>query len=292
MKLQRLSNEEYHSRPGLSSSDLKALASSPKTWMMERKKSSAMDLGTVFHDFILEGVDRSLVLPKASLSRKTTNEKGEHGILQLIDFSNSYTSFAFKYEEIMGYKMEELKGIWDNQKEQMEKKYLLIDEAQKQALEEMKESFYSHPESASYLNRQDEHGIEESFEVDARDLFDTKLDVKIRVRPDYYNATEGYIVDLKSTKNSNKFDFRRDMWKFGYHASASLYMEVLALEGIEINSYFLLATENKEPHCTEVYMLSDETLAEGWQVILEGWRRYEEYIAGGYFGYHGGVVEL
>jgi hypothetical protein len=290
----RLSNEEYHALANsLSSSDFKALARSINDWNKERKDSKEMNLGTIFHDFILEDIDRSLVLPKVNRATLKGNR-------QLYLFLERYfLSYICSHGKLKKLKLPELKKLVEKQETEAKGKLLLIDQAQKDTLEAMKKSFYAHPEASQYIYKKgDSWEVEESLMIEASKIFpDYEGDLLIKIRPDYRMKDEngGYIVDLKSAKSSEPWEFKRDVWKYGYHSSASLYMKVANALGLNVNDFFIVATENCEPFNTEVYRMTEKMLDEGWQVILKGWNRYIDFKNGNdYRGYsrQGEVIEL
>lgn len=294
----RLSNEEYHALANsLSSSDFKALARSINDWNKERKGSKFMDLGTAFHDWILEDKNRTLELPKVNKTQKDT-KKGVGGIIHLIEF---YAKIL-RQSVLKGwdsYKMDELRDQAKKYEHELSKDYLILNDDLSTKLSAMIKSFENHPEASSYIYKKgDSWKVEESLMIEASKIFDGyEGDLIIKIRPDYITMDEngGYIVDLKSTRSSEYWDFRRDVFKFGYHSSAALYMKVANALGMNIKDFYLVATENAIPFNTEVYHFTDEMLAKGWEVILKGWGRYLEYKSGnGYTGYslNGGVIEL
>jgi hypothetical protein len=286
-----LTNEQYHKAPGLSSSNLKDLSKSINVWNMKRNGSKSMDLGTAFHDFILEDIDRTLVLPKVNKARKD-HKDGEDGLIQLVQFMANKHGGLPDFD-LSDMKMDVLRQYHDVLEYNLSFDYLVLNDKLGDALKRMKESFANHPEAKDYICKTIPHEVEQSYIIPAKEIFSTSLDLDIRIRPDYTNDSIG--VDLKSTKCSDYRPFKYDMWKFGYHASLALYDRVLDVCGKKKEDWYIVAVENQEPFNTEIFRMSQQTLDEGWSIIQQGFTRYEQYVRGGaYTGYSidGEILEL
>ncbi len=94
-------------------------------------------------------------------------------------------------------------------------------------------------------------------------LFGELLDVPIKVRADYINVDEGYIVDVKTTSSPTDIDnFKYTIESFGYDLSAALYLRMFENHyGKKFDFYFLVLGK-REATC-EVYKLSEKTRQSG-----------------------------
>lgn len=94
--------------------------------------------------------------------------------------------------------------------------------------------------------------------------------VKIKVRADYINLTNQYIVDIKtSSLPSDVESFKGAVKNYGYDISAALYL--MAFEkfyNCEINNFYFIVLGKKDIQC-QIYRLSDQTRIIGKSKILK-----------------------
>lgn len=99
------------------------------------------------------------------------------------------------------------------------------------------------------------------FWQDARQGFDCKG------RADTLNLEDGYMIDLKTTKDSK--GFMKECVDFSYHVQAAFYLRGLkAITGRDFDWYWV-ASDMNSPHFTYVYKASVETLMIGDIVVDE-----------------------
>lgn len=47
----------------------------------------------------------------------------------------------------------------------------------------------------------------------------------LKVRPDYWSSNELVLADIKTAKSAHPLDFERDVFRYGYHAQAAMYLD-------------------------------------------------------------------
>ncbi|QHB37274.1 Cas4 family exonuclease [Gordonia phage Gudmit] len=80
---------------------------------------------------------------------------------------------------------------------------------------------------------------------------DPKTGVRLRCRPDWHTGST--FVDLKTTNDAAKFE--KSIAEYGYHQQAAFYLDVAALAGIPVDSFFFVAVEKEKPYLTTVVEL-------------------------------------
>lgn len=82
----------------------------------------------------------------------------------------------------------------------------------------------------------------------------------LKVRPDYINHEEKYIVDLKTSRDASHAAFSRDFkWNFNYDLSAAMYLDGLKHCTGEDYDYYFVVVEKEEPHSVAAYKLGEES---------------------------------
>lgn len=105
----------------------------------------------------------------------------------------------------------------------------------------------------------------------------TEIDgVPVKVRPDCINVKKQFISDIKTTQSANPKDFKREIFKFGYHLQAAFYCDALQ---IPVENFRFVAMQKTYPFTVEVYGLSDDTIQYGRNAYKEAlgyWKTYLE----------------
>lgn len=102
--------------------------------------------------------------------------------------------------------------------------------------------------------------------------------VPIKVRPDCINVEKGFISDIKTTQSANPKDFKREIYKYGYHLQAAFYCDAL---GVPVENFRFIAMQKTYPFTVEVYALSDETIQRGRDAYLTALGHWKEYLETG-----------
>lgn len=109
--------------------------------------------------------------------------------------------------------------------------------------------------------------------------------IKFKVRADYYKDKEHWdaasINDLKTTSVdvSNKKKCRSVIYKYGYHISAALYVDIMTKAFNRAHDFYLIFC-NKRSLEWSVYRVSEELLEEGRKEIAKAIRIIKELQEG------------
>lgn len=246
--IEKMSNEEYHSRPEFSSSQLKDILRSGAHFYsnnilkeVDRETKTAMNFGTLAHTLFLEPEqfeNEFVIAPK--FDRRTKAGK----------------------EEALAW-------------EQANEGKILVDAEQ---VEHAKRIVANLQMLSSYADMQNNYGMAEA------SIFftDPEFGLQLRVRPDYHIAPcrafpFGLILDLKTTTDARPHAFSKKCADFGYDLSAAMYREGFQeYYGTEQKPPFVLLTaESSIPFNVKQYNASDLFLSVG----ETRYRRSKELLA-------------
>ncbi len=104
---------------------------------------------------------------------------------------------------------------------------------------------------------------------------------------------EPVMVDIKTTKSADPFEFAKSMYNFGYATQAAHYYAGAKHNGIDIKKCFLLAIEKTKPYLCALYEISSDAMIKGEedrQKALSIYRYCNENNE--WSGYAGGVIDL
>jgi len=71
------------------------------------------------------------------------------------------------------------------------------------------------------------------------------------------------ILDLKSTKSCEPFQFAKSILDYGYHIQAAHYLEAAAQADLPCDNFYFLAVENTAPYEAALYVLEQDSLEIG-----------------------------
>ena len=194
--IEKMSNEEYHSRPEFSSSQLKDMLRSSAHFYsnniakeVERETKTAMSFGTLAHTLFLEP------------------EQFEHEFIIAPKFDRR--TKASKEEAL----------AWEHANQGK----ILVDAEQ---VEGAKRIVANLQKLSSYADMQINYGMPEA------SIFftDPIYGLELRIRPDWHIAPckafpNGLILDLKTTTDARAHAFQTKCGDFGYDLSAVMYSE-------------------------------------------------------------------
>lgn len=118
-------------------------------------------------------------------------------------------------------------------------------------------------------------------------------DVKIKVRADYLK--DNAIIDLKTTSGSIDSDsIRSTIFKYGYHISAALYVDVANMHTDTEITEFILVFINKKNFEIGVCKIGKNLLQLGREEYLRAIEKYKKLDAEGFFSaeYEPGIIEI
>lgn len=188
-----LSNEQYHSGPGVSKSQLDDVAESPATYIwrknapVDTEKLQALDMGTALHCLLLEPDEFDSRFIKApDFNRRTKDGKAEEA--------------------------EFLKNCADTGK-------TVIDHEDHRKLMLMRESVMAHPD-ARWLLEQAGHSESSIYWIDE------ETGELCRCRPDRQLDNYPIILDVKKVDDMSRFE--RHVEEFRYHVQNAMYSDGFA----------------------------------------------------------------
>ena len=234
--IEKMSNEEYHSRPEFSSSQLKDMLRSSAHFYsnnilkeVERETKTAMSFGTLAHTLFLEP------------------EQFEHEFIIAPKFDRR--TKAGKEEAL----------AW----EQANQGKILVDAEQ---VEGAKRIVANLQKLSSYADMQNNYGMPEA------SIFftDPIYGLELRIRPDWHIAPckafpNGLILDLKTTTDARAHAFQKKCGDFGYDLSAVMYREGFQqyYQTEDKPPFILLVAESSIPYNVKQYKAADLFLSVG-----------------------------
>lgn len=240
-----ISNEAYHSGPGLSRSDFVKLLRSPAHYKFppeEEKETPALLFGEAFHVAILQ--------PKLFEKQYTTLPP---------DFDGRTTRGKALKADI------EASG----------KQILKYDDFR--AIDGMAKALLLHPEIARIL----ETGIPEA-SCYWRDP--AYPDILLKSRIDWLNMKESIILDLKSTTDARPGPFTKHAYDYHYHTQAAHYLSgVSIITGAEHRDFRFAAIEKESPYGLILYPAGDMFLQAGQIEVQKALRIYQDCMEKDYW---------
>lgn len=219
MILPKESNEEYHKRSELSSSDIKYMLITPmhfKKMVLEKDKlvkepNSAFDVGSCAHECFLEQDTSLFVSLPEGLDRRTKDGKA------------TYEAF-----------------IKEN-----EGKRIITNDQHKTVLE-MFDVISSNKEACELLKGS-------QVEVGAT-YIDPVTGLPCRFKPDILNIDRGFIADYKTCMSAAPHEFSKAIARYNYHLSAAHYLTGANVIW-PIKDYYFIAQEKTYPYAVAIYKM-------------------------------------
>lgn len=263
-----ISNAEYHSGPGISSSSVKHYLKTPRTYQAYNDgeitftASGVMDTGTVTHCMVLQPEeihDQIIIEPEL---REPTEKQRE-----------AKTIKADIQERI---------EVWDEFDKQKGGK-LVVSAKQYDDARFMSDAVLADPECRQLLN----NGVAEM----SGWYKDEETGLLLKYRPDWKNPD--YLADLKTCADASEHGFRKSIEKFKYHVSSSHYLEgENILEGNDHRTFIFMCVENKAPWLVSVYVLEEESLKHGEWLRRKALNGINESMETGlYPSYNNGIAK-
>ena len=129
--------------------------------------------------------------------------------------------------------------------------------------EGVRKSVRAHPLASQYLATGDAE-----LSVFARDPI---TDMLLCCRCDWLCRYPLVIVDLKTAQTASADGFARHALNYGYHLQAAHYREVCRLAKIEASDFVFIAVEKEPPYLCQLFHLSEqlmETACEQWRLAV------------------------
>jgi len=94
-------------------------------------------------------------------------------------------------------------------------------------------------------------------------MFGNIMGVPVKMRADYINIDQGYIVDVKTTAQpADEEVFRQTVKQFGYDLSAALYCDIANQSTGKLFDFYWVVISKQDLVC-DIYKASSETLSNG-----------------------------
>lgn len=265
-----LTNDEYHTAPGISSSHLNTVhgRSLKHYWQKylnpdrePEKKTPALQLGTAIHTAILEPhMLEQRVIIGLDVERRSNADK-----LAWADFE------------------EEHKGK------------IILKRAEHAHVIGIRDAFHAHPVAPGLLTfgRAEQSIFARESDVETIDNDTGEITggpgPLIKCQPDFMRDEGDYIVDVKSTQDASPEGFAKSVLNYRYLVQAAWYFRVMdAAFGGHHERWVWIAFEPEPPYAIGIYWAEPEDLARAaisadrdYQRILEGKRlsQYPDYGA-------------
>ena len=262
-----VSYADYDRLPGLRSSTLKDMRQSPAhaRYRLDHPMpaTAAMRLGEATHAAVLEPdrfemqyVARPEKDPKQEWSKFNKNSK--------------------KY--IDG------REIWDKAHENC----VILSASEHKTCCALRDAAWAHPLAKRILTGDGANEVVACWE-------DPSVYIPCKARIDRYTTYEGHtiILDIKTCRDAEPWEFARAAAKFGYHLQGAWYRRGLNVLEARPRQFWMLALESKEPYCVAVYRLDDEALDQAEATLQNFVYQYAECEKDGSWpGYGPGVETL
>lgn len=248
----RLSNEEYHSGPGVSKSDMKELLRSPAHWKSpDPPDTEAMAFGAAMHPGILEP-DRFkkeyCIYPEDCLIGSGKGQQGRKAEFDEKCSEEGRTTIKPEW-------MDQIIAMRDAvQLHPTVKELRLLEDGESEL-----SGFYSDPEFENVLTK---------------------------VRPDYLNKVNHLLSDLKSTTDARSHKFQSIAFDKGYDIQAGHYLYTVSkLTKILHNEFYFIAVERPKVKGqyvgVMVYRADDDMITNGLLLRSRALTIYNECVKTG-----------
>ena len=239
-----ITNEEYHSGPAVSKSQLDDIAISPAVYQwkksapVDEEKLTALDMGTALHCLLLEPDEfesRFIIAPE--FNRRTT--AGKESEKEFLDDCKATGKTVMTFEE--GRK-----------------------------LRLMRESVFAH-EDARLLLERDRHAESSLYWTDS------ETGEQCRIRPDSYLKNVPVIFDVKKTADIGRFSTHVE--EFRYYVQDAMYSEGYEkIFGEKPDFFFLMVSSTVDcgRYPVRVMELEGEWKSEGYEEWHRNLRRFHD----------------
>lgn len=240
--------EEYEQLPAANISFLKEFARSPKharIAYLSSKSTDAMLLGSY--------IDSLVLTPHEHLERYVTMPDFTVGITNKDGSPSKNPRATSQYKKLV---------------EEFEAKNIgrtVIPEEYQEKAKRIRESLFINNTARRLLQAKGRNQLTIVSKIE---------DIPVKCRIDMERESEGFLVDLKTTRDASYFGFSKSIRKFGYHHQASFYLRIAKQVGIAVDKFLVMAVENEPPHAVATYRISDNDLVAAeneWLTWLRQW---------------------
>lgn len=115
----------------------------------------------------------------------------------------------------------------------------------------------------------------------------------IRGRIDALNLEHNFILDVKTTRGADYWQFRHSVMKYKYHMQAAFYCDLAKdVTGVEITDYFICAIEKFPPFKVKIYQLSRRDISTGREMYLKALEDVWKYTHADYWPGYDDEIEV
>ena len=114
-----------------------------------------------------------------------------------------------------------------------------------------------------------------------------------KMRADAVCSSIGTMFDLKSTKDASRYEFERAIFQYGYHRQGAHYIDGMAVLGIKVDHYAIIAIEKTAPFCVAVYRLQNDVIELGRKEniqLMDIWKKCQD--SGDWSGYPDHITDI
>lgn len=231
-----ISNDAYHSSPGLSRSALWAFKELPKKYWYkyisglyeEPKESQAYVIGNLVHKLLLEPEEASMMyhmMPEVDRRTKAGKEAWANAI------------------QMLGDKQ-------------------AVTEADFSKASKMSESVLSNLMITNVLRPI--HGVQVEKSIYWKDL---PTGLLLKCRPDAFKGS--LVIEIKTCDDASPRAFQMSAMKYGYYLQAALIYEGLLSIGIKMEHFLFVCVEKSPPYATALYRLDEDALQYGLDLLCK-----------------------
>tara|TARA_R100000541_G_scaffold46065_1_gene53203 strand:+ start:106 stop:990 length:885 start_codon:yes stop_codon:yes gene_type:complete len=245
-----MSNNFYHSSPGISSSSIRRFSQSQLHALEEViEPTSAMNFGSAAHSLIVEG--------EGAFFSDVVTISGS-------PYTNS--NKALKQESLA-------KGL------------TVINEKDKDTLYSMKNSLV--PEAKAYLNPDEDYPevFDSPYEVsiywfEQGLLCKTRADVVLNPFNKPHGKNAIVLVDYKTTIDCSVRGFTNSVRRYSYDLQAAWYKKGFESAGFEVHDFVFVAQEKKPPYANKLFKMNHTDMEIGWNFLSEYLEDYNKVLNG------------
>tara|TARA_R100000697_G_scaffold53270_1_gene66524 strand:- start:85 stop:924 length:840 start_codon:yes stop_codon:yes gene_type:complete len=224
-----ISNEDYHSDIGISSSYVRKFGESQLHALeLEQETTAAMNFGTAAHSLLVEGED--------AFSRDV-------GVI----VGSPYTKVNKELKQDI-----------------LDRGMCCIKENEYKDIMAMRDHMI--PEGDMYLNGEGKIAEASFYWYEDEVLCKCRPDVICQPRSPH-KPHEIVVVDYKTTYSCSPEYFRDSVLKYGYAEQASWYRRGMEAAGYKVKEFVFVAQEKKPPYASKVFIITDKQMDVAWETM-------------------------
>ncbi len=127
-----------------------------------------------------------------------------------------------------------------------------------QRLQAMRDAVMAHPIAGKLFTG----GVAESTAI----WTDPEHGLLCKARMDYYVASRGLVIDLKSTEDASESGFARSVATYRYHVQHAHYASAFQSLGHELRAFLFVAVEKTAPFAVNVHCIDADAEARGMEL--------------------------